>query len=280
MHLAFGFPQVFEGALAHERIVTGRLNDLVDLALEERDHASQSFLRWFVDEQVEENATATQTERYFSNNPIPYRAGYPVLLIAARRLVPVRSLACLLHKKRLHSSTNLISDCTKLAGDLLLGSGSLCRIVDGPVDTSGSGRQNGTALVRVAADGDYDIRIGEHLVGHLGRLLIRDVDAVLGHCGYCTGVFAVCLESRRSDSDSVTAEVAGVPLRHLRSAGVSSAKIQNAWPCHLSSHLPGGLGSIEASRRRASMISSDSASARPTISSTSRAHWGRSGLMR
>ncbi len=49
---------VFENALAHERKVTGLINGLVDIALEERDHASTSFLNWFVDEQVEEEASA------------------------------------------------------------------------------------------------------------------------------------------------------------------------------------------------------------------------------
>ena len=47
-----------EGVLAHERKVTGLINDLVDLAMEERDHASNNFLQWFVKEQVEEEATA------------------------------------------------------------------------------------------------------------------------------------------------------------------------------------------------------------------------------
>jgi ferritin len=49
---------VFESALAHERKVTGLINDLVDIALDERDHASNSFLNWFVDEQVEEESSA------------------------------------------------------------------------------------------------------------------------------------------------------------------------------------------------------------------------------
>lgn len=49
---------VFENALAHERKVTGLIHGLVNLAVEERDHASDSFLQWFVDEQVEEEASA------------------------------------------------------------------------------------------------------------------------------------------------------------------------------------------------------------------------------
>lgn len=46
--------EAFEAALAHEQMVTGRINKLIDLAIEESDHATNSFLQWFVDEQVEE----------------------------------------------------------------------------------------------------------------------------------------------------------------------------------------------------------------------------------
>ena len=45
---------VFEATLAHEQKVTGLINDLVEVAHEERDHATQIFLQWFVSEQVEE----------------------------------------------------------------------------------------------------------------------------------------------------------------------------------------------------------------------------------
>ena len=50
---------VFISALEHEREVTAKIYDLVDLSLELRDHASNSFLQWFVTEQVEEEATAS-----------------------------------------------------------------------------------------------------------------------------------------------------------------------------------------------------------------------------
>ena len=45
---------VFEATLAHEQKVTGLINDLVEIAHEERDHATHIFLQWFVSEQVEE----------------------------------------------------------------------------------------------------------------------------------------------------------------------------------------------------------------------------------
>jgi ferritin len=47
----------FEASLEHERYISGRINKLVTLALEEHDHATSSFLQWFVDEQVEEEAS-------------------------------------------------------------------------------------------------------------------------------------------------------------------------------------------------------------------------------
>jgi len=48
---------VFENALANERKVSESIYDLVDLSLSERDHATNTFLQWFVSEQVEEEAT-------------------------------------------------------------------------------------------------------------------------------------------------------------------------------------------------------------------------------
>ncbi len=47
----------FEDVYAHEQKVTGLINDLVDLALEEHDHATNIVLQWFVTEQVEEEAS-------------------------------------------------------------------------------------------------------------------------------------------------------------------------------------------------------------------------------
>jgi ferritin len=47
-----------ENVLSHEQKVTGLINDLVNLAQDERDHATNIFLQWFVSEQVEEEDTA------------------------------------------------------------------------------------------------------------------------------------------------------------------------------------------------------------------------------
>ena len=45
---------VFERSLAQEREVTASIHSLYDLAVKEKDHATVSMLKWFVDEQVEE----------------------------------------------------------------------------------------------------------------------------------------------------------------------------------------------------------------------------------
>jgi len=50
----------FENTLEHEQFVTSRIHHLMDMALEEKDHASVAFLQWFVTEQVEEEANATE----------------------------------------------------------------------------------------------------------------------------------------------------------------------------------------------------------------------------
>ena len=49
---------VFEASLAHEQKVTAMIDKLVEVATEEKDHATRSMLQWFVDEQVEEEANA------------------------------------------------------------------------------------------------------------------------------------------------------------------------------------------------------------------------------
>lgn len=51
---------VFEKTLEHEQFVTKSINDLLDLSIKENDHASASFLKWYVDEQVEEEATVSR----------------------------------------------------------------------------------------------------------------------------------------------------------------------------------------------------------------------------
>lgn len=50
--------EVMKAALAHERKVTGLINDLYDVAREEGDHPAVVMLEWFIEEQVEEEKSA------------------------------------------------------------------------------------------------------------------------------------------------------------------------------------------------------------------------------
>ncbi len=52
--------KVFEETLEHEKIVTKSINDLYELAIKEKDYAFQSFLQWYIDEQVEEESSASE----------------------------------------------------------------------------------------------------------------------------------------------------------------------------------------------------------------------------
>jgi ferritin len=45
---------MFEKTLEHERFITRSINELMETAIAEKDHASQIFLHWYVTEQVEE----------------------------------------------------------------------------------------------------------------------------------------------------------------------------------------------------------------------------------
>ena len=51
--------EAFEDTLAHEKKVTAMINNLYDMAVTEQDHATASMLQWFIDEQVEEEESAT-----------------------------------------------------------------------------------------------------------------------------------------------------------------------------------------------------------------------------
>ena len=50
---------VFEDTLTHEKFITKSISDLIDLAMEEKDHATNSLLQWFITEQVEEESTVS-----------------------------------------------------------------------------------------------------------------------------------------------------------------------------------------------------------------------------
>ena len=50
----------FEATYAHEQHVTSLINNLMHIAVEEKDFAAQSRLQWFIDEQVEEEENAVE----------------------------------------------------------------------------------------------------------------------------------------------------------------------------------------------------------------------------
>ncbi len=55
------FPSVkhaFQALLAHEIFVSQSINNLIDIALNEKDYATHNFLQWYVAEQIEEEAVA------------------------------------------------------------------------------------------------------------------------------------------------------------------------------------------------------------------------------
>ncbi|OGR42353.1 MAG: ferritin [Elusimicrobia bacterium GWA2_61_42] len=52
--------EMFAAAYEHEQKVTAMINNIMDIAISERDHASASMLNWFVDEQVEEEANSSE----------------------------------------------------------------------------------------------------------------------------------------------------------------------------------------------------------------------------
>lgn len=55
----------FEAAHEHEKYISKRINELTDLAISEKDHATNTFLHFFVDEQVEEESTVADIVENF-----------------------------------------------------------------------------------------------------------------------------------------------------------------------------------------------------------------------
>jgi len=50
--------EIFETALGHEQKVTRMINNIYEIAMEEKDYPSQIMLQWFIEEQVEEEKSA------------------------------------------------------------------------------------------------------------------------------------------------------------------------------------------------------------------------------
>ena len=53
-------PEVFADTLKHEQKISGLINKLVEVAMTEKDYATNTFLQWFVTEQVEEEANVEE----------------------------------------------------------------------------------------------------------------------------------------------------------------------------------------------------------------------------
>ncbi len=51
---------IFEATLEHERFVTSSIRELLELAIAEKDYATENLLRWYVNEQVEEEKNASE----------------------------------------------------------------------------------------------------------------------------------------------------------------------------------------------------------------------------
>ncbi|MBI4582873.1 MAG: ferritin [Planctomycetes bacterium] len=79
--------EVFEHVLEHERGVTASIYKLCDLALQEKDYATQAFLQWFVTEQVEEERAAQEiVDTLKLAGAGASKTGGPVLLMIDRQL--------------------------------------------------------------------------------------------------------------------------------------------------------------------------------------------------
>lgn len=52
--------ELFEEVLKHEQYITGSINDIVAKAIEEKDYTTHSWVQWFVNEQIEEEASVRE----------------------------------------------------------------------------------------------------------------------------------------------------------------------------------------------------------------------------
>ncbi len=52
-----GIREAFDASLEHEQMVSGAINDIVDLSIKEKDFATHNWIQWFVEEQREEEAS-------------------------------------------------------------------------------------------------------------------------------------------------------------------------------------------------------------------------------
>lgn len=77
--------EVFRATLDHEEKVTEHVHDLARLAAEFRDRATESFVQWFIDEQVEEEASV---DRILKN--LMFGASSPITVLMLDRELAAR----------------------------------------------------------------------------------------------------------------------------------------------------------------------------------------------
>ena len=73
-----GILEMFQDALLHEKKVTAWIYGLNALAIKEKDYATQSMLKWFIDEQVEEEANCNEAISALKLNAASATATYMV----------------------------------------------------------------------------------------------------------------------------------------------------------------------------------------------------------
>lgn len=52
--------EAFQNTLKHEQKVTSSITEILTIAIEEKDYPTENLMRWYVDEQVEEEATVNE----------------------------------------------------------------------------------------------------------------------------------------------------------------------------------------------------------------------------
>jgi len=52
--------EVFQDALEHEKFISKKINELMSIARQEKEYASEPLLAWFTDEQIEEESNANK----------------------------------------------------------------------------------------------------------------------------------------------------------------------------------------------------------------------------
>jgi len=55
-----GISKLFDQVLEHEQYITASINDIVGVCIEQKDFTTHNWMQWFVNEQIEEEANASE----------------------------------------------------------------------------------------------------------------------------------------------------------------------------------------------------------------------------